>query len=422
MILGLVGSVLLGALAFSEKPSQEKGLQIQVGDKNPWTNLKLNNDPDDFRFAVVSDRTGGHRPKIFSQAMQQLNLLQPEFVMSVGDLIEGYSDKQDKVEAEWTEFQSYVSRLQMPFFYIPGNHDVSNLMQDKVFRDKYRSPYFHFLYRNVLFLCLNSDDPAETTAKENPHRFSKHQLETMKRAIDENSSARWIFVFLHKPLWNDKDPNENGWLDVEKLLQGKNHTVFAGHVHHYQKFQRNGMRYFSLSTTGGASKLRGPVYGEFDHVAWVTMKKNGPVVANLMLDGILDDSLRIPESDETGVSTAKRKQVFPTTVKLTQGGKPVADAEVMIFPPHKAQGPRASRVSDGLTDGNGVAKLTTYTAFDGVPEGDYVITVVKRTPRFLEDGKPGPNILPEVYSKASSTTFETKIKAGENKIDLVITR
>ena len=140
MVFGFVGVVLVAAVALSEKPSLEKELQIQIGDKNPWTSLKMNNDPDDFRFAVVSDRTGGHRPKIFSQAMQQINLLQPEFVMSVGDLIEGYSDKSDKVEQEWTEFQSYVKRLQMPFFYVPGNHDITNAMQEKMYREKYRAP------------------------------------------------------------------------------------------------------------------------------------------------------------------------------------------------------------------------------------------------------------------------------------------
>ena len=50
--------------------------------------LKLNDDPDQFHFAVVSDRTGGHRAKVFSRAVQQISLLQPTFVMSVGDLIE----------------------------------------------------------------------------------------------------------------------------------------------------------------------------------------------------------------------------------------------------------------------------------------------------------------------------------------------
>lgn len=180
MVFGFVGVVLVAAVALSEKPALEKELQVQIGDKNPWTSLKMNNDPDDFRFAIVSDRTGGHRAKIFSQAMQQINLLQPEFVMSVGDLIEGYSEKSDKVEQEWTEFQSYVKRLQMPFFYVPGNHDITNAMQEKMYREKYRAPYYHFVYRNVLFLCLSTEDPP-VKGNENSSRFSKAQLDYMKK-------------------------------------------------------------------------------------------------------------------------------------------------------------------------------------------------------------------------------------------------
>jgi hypothetical protein len=39
---------------------------------------------------------------------------------------------------------------------------------------------------------------------------------------------------------------------------------------------------------GGGSGLRGPVFGQFDHVMWVTMTDDGPILANLMLEGIWD--------------------------------------------------------------------------------------------------------------------------------------
>jgi hypothetical protein len=47
-----------------------------------------------------------------------------------------------------------------------------------------------------------------------------------------------------------------------------------------------------LATTGGGSALRGPIFGQFDHVLWVTMTDDGPVMANLMLDGIFDKDFR----------------------------------------------------------------------------------------------------------------------------------
>ena len=38
-----------------------------------------------------------------------LNLLQPAFVVSVGDLIEGYTKEPAKLTAEWKEFDAYVA-------------------------------------------------------------------------------------------------------------------------------------------------------------------------------------------------------------------------------------------------------------------------------------------------------------------------
>ncbi len=93
-------------------------------ERNPVTHLRYNDSPDDFQFAIVSDRTGGHRADVFSQAVEKLNLLQPAFVLSVGDLIEGGKKAEERLAAEWKEFDSFVNKLTMPFFYTPGNHDV----------------------------------------------------------------------------------------------------------------------------------------------------------------------------------------------------------------------------------------------------------------------------------------------------------
>ena len=97
-----VVAVLGAAVALSrpkpDAPASSPDFRVATGDKNPWTSLKPNSDPEQFQFAVVSDRTGGHRAKIFSRAVHQINLLQPEFVMSVGDLIEGYTKEEAKAK------------------------------------------------------------------------------------------------------------------------------------------------------------------------------------------------------------------------------------------------------------------------------------------------------------------------------------
>jgi hypothetical protein len=108
---------------------------------------------------------------------------------------------------------------------------------------------------------------------------------------------------MHKPGWLsvDDDLEKTGWNAVERALGSRKFTVFAGHVHNYARFERNGRDYIMLATTGGDSKLRGKKVGEFDQIAWVTMKDSEPIIANLLLEGIEDKNVRtlpIPKPGE----------------------------------------------------------------------------------------------------------------------------
>ncbi len=259
----------------------------------PYTNLDLNNDSEDFQFAIVTDRTGGHRPGVFMDGVNKLNLLQPEFVMSVGDLIEGYTEDRSTLEAEWKEFDGFVNQLEMPFFYVPGNHDITNEVMEKLWIEKFGTTYYHFVYKDVLFLCLNSEDMTRGAGR---GTISDAQYEYVKKTLDDNADVRWTLVFLHQPLWVQKNPER--WPDVEKLLNERKHNVFAGHYHHYVAADRNNGKYIMLGTTGGGSGLRGPQLGEFDHFMWVTMKGSGPILANIALNGVFDENLYTAESEE----------------------------------------------------------------------------------------------------------------------------
>lgn len=271
-------------------PSGIQDLKIEVAAKNPWSSLDLNNRGRTFQFAIVTDRTGGHRPGVFARAVEKLNLLQPEFVISVGDLIEGYTEDSSQWALEWAEFQGKVQQLQMPFFYVPGNHDISNAAMNENWKRKFGRSYYEFRYHDVLFLALNSEDPAPAE----PFRFSPEQQSWVADVLGRNQDARWTFVFLHKPTWTypEADLNKTGWAAIEQSLGNRAYTVFAGHKHNYARVVRNGRDYIMLATTGGASKLRGKSDGEFDHVVWITMKESGPVIANIMLDGIEGKDVR----------------------------------------------------------------------------------------------------------------------------------
>ena len=422
--LSLAGCALLlmiTAIAFSsnQKALNTGGVQVEVENRNPWTHLRVNDDPGTFHFAVVSDRTGGHRARVFSQAVDQLNLVQPAFVLSVGDLIEGYTKDQTRLAKEWKEMQGYVHKLKMPFFYVPGNHDLANPTEVEEWKQRFGRRYYHFTYRDVLFLMVATDDEGED--QKSYGKISKEQADYFATVLKDNPNARWTIVCVHKPIWSMEKADQAGWLDIEKNLAGRNYTVFAGHVHRYQKFVRNGMNYYQLATTGGGSKMRGLEYGEFDHFAWITMTREGPVIANLLLDGILPENLQKSITDEEGVVVANRKPVHPTKAKVLLDGTPIPGATVSLESLDEKK-MKYFRTSDGMVEADGTVVFSTYTAGDGVPVGDYVATVSLRQPKFEPSGKAGPDVLPERYLDATKSGLRVRVKTGDNQFVLELVR
>lgn len=280
-------------------------------EQHPWRGEKLLNDPDHFQFVIITDRTGGNRPGIYEQAIARINLLQPEFVISVGDLIEGYTEDLALIEKQWQDFFGIVDKLQMPFFFVPGNHDISNDLMLLEWYRRFGSPYYHFIYKNVLFLCLNTEDP--------PHAsLDPEQTTYLLNVLNKYKNVRWTVVLMHEPLWHYG--GIKGYLPIEAALKNRPHTVFSGHYHHYLYSERDQAGHFILATSGGVSELRGSQFGEFDHIVWVTMTDKGPVIANLDINGILpadvvdDSTVKMVQSLRNGDWIKVDPVVCPATV------------------------------------------------------------------------------------------------------------
>lgn len=317
------------ALAFSTTGPLlgEEPAKIQIDQQAgpiPISRVEFPDTDVKFQFAVIGDNTGGAYPDVFDEAMTKLNLMQPEFVMSVGDLIEGYSNNREALIAEWKEIDASVAKLNMPFFYVAGNHDIGDSASLEVWRERLGPTYYHFVYKDVLFLCMDTDDPPQAphdwelegiakvqelkeshpeqanslkrelltrvkedalTGKAYVAAFSDTQIDYFKEVIANHPDVRWTFLFVHRPVWQ-ASPQSEMFKEIEAALADRRYTVFSGHAHTYEHQLRQGMDYIRLSTTGGTWMLDPP--GNFDHVAWVTMTDKGPVVANITLDGIFD--------------------------------------------------------------------------------------------------------------------------------------
>lgn len=293
-----------------------------LGDVTPWNSELEANDYRDLTFVIHSDLTGGERPGIFEIAARQMALLRPEFVISVGDLIEGGGTRKELV-AEWESFDERAALIGAPVFYVGGNHDLSSKLEREVWAGRYGPYYYHFRFKDVLFLVLDTEDmtaerreiiasqrseAVEIYKSEGPEAFAqtpyaqsaerttgaigKAQGDYFVKAIVSNSDARHTFVITHKPAWKAE---ETEFHRIEAALADMPYTVFNGHEHFYEHRERFGRDYIQLATTGGEQF---PDKGlSEDHVTLISVRGSEVDIATLMLQGIRDRKAEFPKTE-----------------------------------------------------------------------------------------------------------------------------
>jgi|GEM_PF-446886 len=321
--LGVVVLLVFFIVGWAMNTSYAQEVFRGDGESKPYTHLRFQNNPDNFQFAVIGDRTGGHRNGVFPAAVDLLNLVRPEFVMSVGDFIEGYVEDEAQLKAWWEEVDESANVLDMPLFFVPGNHDVNFDPSEKVWFERAGASrsYSYFIYKNVLFLLMSTEDPpkkdpgkermdnyervkAGKVSLEEAHdiieeleewagsvSISDAQVEYFKKVLADNPEVRWTFGFMHTPAWAQPDPGN--FAKIESLLADRPYTMFAGHTHTYKYTRRNGRDYITMGMTGAIVPDH-VTTGNMDHVAWVTMTEKGPVIGNVLLNGMLDKRGAVP--------------------------------------------------------------------------------------------------------------------------------
>ena len=332
-VLVVMGSICISAYAEVPKENSTSVFKYDkaaISGPKPWSSTEFKNNPNNFKFAILGDRGGGaNLLGTYEKAMEQLNWIQPEFVMSVGDYVEGYTSDQAEMDEQWNEFEAIVSKLNMPFFYVRGNHDINMPLTRKAWSDRRGPQYYHFRYKDVLFIALDTEDAERPTPpnmerdvetynklkKEDPKKamafivewmktpeaqeafghaakveFPEKQRAWFKKVLDENKDVRWTFVFMHEPVW---DNPSDSFKEIDKAIQGREYTFFAGHTHYYDYDLINGHEYITVASAGAAFVHDGP--GNVDMMTLVTMTDSGPEIAGIALKGIFDRKGLDPE-------------------------------------------------------------------------------------------------------------------------------
>jgi hypothetical protein len=96
-------------------------------------------------------------PLFFEEAIEQVNLIKPDFVLMLGDYIRGQRRPGD-LASEYAGFYQALQGLEVPAFILPGNHDqyVNEIDGARYFEENLGPLYFSFDIGDCHFTCLDT--------------------------------------------------------------------------------------------------------------------------------------------------------------------------------------------------------------------------------------------------------------------------
>jgi predicted phosphodiesterase len=235
-----------------------------------WISVRGVTEPNnDFRFSIMGDRTGGAQPQIWGRVWREIDLLQPDFVINVGDTIEGGDD--DLAETEWRQLRPVFERYaHFPLYFTPGNHDVFSEASRRIYeRQTGRPTFYSFNHQDAHFTVLDNSRTTE---------LGPDQIEFLARDLEKHKDRNPKFIFFHKPYWIPLLKLGNTEFPLHRLARkyGVQHII-SGHGHIFVRIMRDGVEYIAVGSSGGtmaAALQRGHGFkdGRFYHHVWVRVK------------------------------------------------------------------------------------------------------------------------------------------------------
>lgn len=266
--------------------------------ESKWSTFKTyTSSQDQFTFVAMGDSRSN--PDIFTKIMAQTTDVNPDFIISMGDLVEVGAEYK-----EWNDFYFSVVKdfvASTPIVSTLGDHET-NGDDGELFRyflrkdETVEKQWFSFDYGEAHFISLDYR-----------HADNQEMIDWFIQDI-ASSGKKWNFVYMHRGAYNfgghRTDWGREVWPDLFSIY--KVDIVFAGHSHLYERFYpvkaENEPNAVTYITTGGAGaglyqsvKNKSVVAVTESVNNFVTIKIDGNTLslrANRM-DGSLLDELEI---------------------------------------------------------------------------------------------------------------------------------
>jgi len=215
-------------------------------------------EPADLRFAVLADihahdpeRPGmwwGDNARI-EEAIRQINALEPEFVIHLGDNVMGWPFDPSIYDPAAREAVRLLNGLACPVYQVAGTHDVGvqhrhtafpgNICTPencRVYKSYFGEDHYSFDVKGYRFIVLNNQLCNSGYPEENA------QEQWFRGELERGAQAKLVFVLVHVPLfW--LSPDEHGdaenWDTLQEparsrhlalLERHKVAVVYSGHV------------------------------------------------------------------------------------------------------------------------------------------------------------------------------------------------
>jgi len=234
-------------------------------------------DTEGFVFAFVTDihvQPERNATEGFRQAIRKVNELDPDFVITGGDLImDALGVTYERADSLYDLYEETVQEFDMPVYNTIGNHEVFGYYEesgvdsthpfygDKLYESRMGKRYYAFNYKNWRFYILDSVE--EMPGGGGYYGYvDREQIEWLKEDLQDVDTETPLAISVHIPMITVQTqlvhgttvPNNQGSVitnanQVLELFEGHNlKLVLQGHLHAYEEIYANGIYFI----TGGA--------------------------------------------------------------------------------------------------------------------------------------------------------------------------